>query len=168
MRFSINHWTESQNTLVVALIMSVTDCVTLDRSLHCCVHISSFALHMCMPCCTTSPKGIPMNLLEIAVLPKMAGMRRYISQFSNTCHVLNTISPPKNPRMTSVILRSSYPVLSTNFKSRTLHLESSWDGIQLKATCRSGPGQLLSMPASKPRTQDAVPLPPQTLPHRAS
>lgn len=33
MRFSINHWAESQNTLVAALIMSVTDCVTLDKSL---------------------------------------------------------------------------------------------------------------------------------------
>lgn len=33
MRFSINHWAESQNTLVVALIMSVTDGVTLEKSL---------------------------------------------------------------------------------------------------------------------------------------
>lgn len=33
MRFSINHWAESQNTLVVALIMSVTDAVTLEKSL---------------------------------------------------------------------------------------------------------------------------------------
>lgn len=161
MRFSINHWTESQNTLVVALIMSVTDCVTLDTPLHFSVRVSPLALDMWVPCCTTSPKATPVNLLENAVQAVMAGM--YSSQFSNTCHVLNTNSPPENPKMTSVTLRSSYPVLSTNSKSTTLLLESNWDGIQPKATCRSGPGQLLSMVGSKPSTQDAVPLPPLTL-----
>lgn len=164
MRFSINHWAESQNTLVVALIMSVTDCVTLDRPLHSCVRISPLALHMCVPCCTTSPKATPMNLLETAVLPVMAGM--HSSQFSNACHVFNTYSS-KKPTMTSLTLKSSYPVLSTNSKGVTLLLESSWDGTQPKATCRSGPGQLLSLPGSKPSTQDAVPLPPLALPHRA-
>lgn len=169
MRFSINHWTESQNTVVVALIMSVTDCATLEKSLGETPE-SVFPLLPSTCAChaaTISTKVIPMNLLETAVVPTMAGILTYISPFSNASHVLNTNSPPKNPEMTSFTLRSSYPVLTTNLKSTTLHLQSSWDGIQLKGTCRSGPGQLLSMPGSKARTQDAALLPPLTLPRRA-
>lgn len=83
MRFSINHWTESQNTLVVALIMSVTDRVTLDKSQYFCVFISSFALYVRLPCCTPfSTKIIPIwNLLETAVLHITAGMLTYFSLF---------------------------------------------------------------------------------------
>lgn len=66
----------------------------------------------------------------------------------------------KKPEMTSLTLRSTYPVLTTNSESMTLLLRSNCgEGIQLKATCRYGPGQLPSPCGYKPRTQAAIPLP---------
>lgn len=137
MRFSINHWAESQNTLVVALIMSVTDRVTLDKSPHFCVFISSFALYACWPCCTPQQKIIPIwNLLETALLQIMPGMHLYFSPFPNTCHILKTNVTQKKNKITSLILKSTYAVLTISFKSAVLLLKSSCgEGIQLEGTC---------------------------------
>lgn len=90
----------------------------------------------------------------------------YFSPFSNACHLCKTNAPPtKNPKMTSLTLRPTYPILTTNFKSTTLLLKSSCGGgIQLKGTCRYGPGQLPSTHGYKPRTRAAIPLPP-LVPH---
>lgn len=90
----------------------------------------------------------------------------YISPFSNACHLLKTNAPPtKNPKMTSLTLRPTYPISTTNFKSTTLLLKSGCgEGIQLKGTCRYGPGQLPSTRGYKPRTRAAIPLPPLVVP----
>lgn len=71
------------------------------------------------------------------------------------------LTPKKKSKMTSFTLRSTYPVLTTNFKSTTSLLKSSCgEGQQLTGTRRSGAGQLPSTGGYAPRTPAAGPLPP--------
>lgn len=85
----------------------------------------------------TSIKIIPIwNLLETALLSIMPGILLYFSPFPNACRILKTNVTQKKTKITSLILKSTYSVLTTRFKSTVLLLKSSCgDGIQLEGTC---------------------------------